>query len=213
MKRFFSYVLVFLLTFDLVSPVYADTSGNARVSDMFEEDRSFVNSEQDSGDTSETDTSLATGEQSLTFDIIKMVLALVLVLALIYFLLKFLQKRTKMYQQVRTLENLGGISLGNNKSVQIVRIGKNIYALGVGDNITLLKEISDEETIHDLLNDQQTNLSINQTFQSFFRKWNKKNKVENDTTTQFKKLFQHELTTMKKEREKVIDRYHSRKED
>src|SRR5699024_12724182 len=60
---------------------------------------------------------------SLIFNVIKMIVALLLVLALIYVLLIFIKKRNKLTQQVKVLDNLGGISVGPNKSIQLVRIG------------------------------------------------------------------------------------------
>src|SRR5690625_1656701 len=64
---------------------------------------------------------------SLFFNIIKMVVALLLVLVLIYLLLLFIRKRNTLFDQAGNLENVGGISVGQNKSIQIVRIGSKMY--------------------------------------------------------------------------------------
>ncbi|WJH33278.1 flagellar biosynthetic protein FliO [Paenibacillus sp. CC-CFT747] len=45
----------------------------------------------------------------------------------------------------RSVKPLGGVPLGQNKSVQIVEIGRKLYVLGVGDSINLISIIEDEE--------------------------------------------------------------------
>ncbi len=97
----------------------------------------------------------AAGGTSTFLNLVKLALALVVVLGLIYVLLKFLNKRNRLFQQVRAMENIGGIALGNNKSVQIVRVGEKVFMLGVGDNVDLLTEIKDEQTIELTEQDQQ----------------------------------------------------------
>ena len=49
------------------------------------------------------------------------------------------------------MKNLGGLSLGAQKSAQLIQIGNRLYIVGVGDNITLLKEIDNEEEMNQLL--------------------------------------------------------------
>ena len=48
------------------------------------------------------------------------------------------------------MKNMGGISLGQQKSVQLVVIGNQYYLIGVGDDIRLLKEITDRTEIETL---------------------------------------------------------------
>ncbi|WP_054751486.1 flagellar biosynthetic protein FliO [Piscibacillus salipiscarius] len=111
-------------------------------------------------------------DRSLFLDFLKMIMALIVVLGLIYFLLKFLQKRSRIYQQSRSLENLGGLSLGANKSVQIVRVGNKYFLIGVGEDVQLLNEIDDEETIQGLLNHQDNETK---SFQDVLKSLQKKN--------------------------------------
>ncbi|MBO8155226.1 MAG: flagellar biosynthetic protein FliO [Bacillaceae bacterium] len=216
MKRFALLILISIIFLFVGHTAHANAADNQNVYDLLNNGATSGDSTNDSPDDSDQNQNSLVSEDakpSLLVDFLKMIIALVLVLGLIYVLLKYLQKRTRIYQQVRTLENLGGISLGNNKSVQLVRIGKKVYALGVGENITFLKEITDEETVSELFNEnQEPNRSINQSFQSIWQKWNK-SKQKQDSATAFKQLFQDELTSMQKEREKAIDRYRGRKED
>lgn len=49
------------------------------------------------------------------------------------------------------LQNLGGIQLGQQKSVQVIRVGDRFFIVGVGDSIQLLDEIRDEAEIQQLV--------------------------------------------------------------
>ncbi|MFD1037975.1 flagellar biosynthetic protein FliO [Virgibacillus byunsanensis] len=143
---------------------------------------------------------------SLIFNLIKLVLALLLVLGLIYGLLKFLNKRNKLFSKVKALENLGGISVGPSKSVQIIRIGSSYYVIGVGDNIEMLQEITDEEMIKDLNDDEEpTKFDPNRLITSLFPK--KENTDEESSKDHFKNLFTTELDKLKKNRTKIINRH------
>ena len=134
----------------------------------------------------------------LLFDLVKMFFALILVLALIYLLLKFLNKRNKLFQQVRALENLGGISVGQNKSIQIVRIGQRFYLIGVGDNVQMLQEITDDDVITDLL--EAENAEKGSLTAPFFRR-----KANNSDQIDFKNMFSAELAKLKQTRNKIIN--------
>lgn len=163
--------------------------------------------EEDTGDkkpnkpVSEADTEADTDTSgSLVFSIVKTVFALLLVLALIYLLLKFLNKRNKLFSQVKALENLGGISVGQSKSIQVVRIGTKVFLVGVGENVELLQEITDEEVKKDLINkdgfDSNTN-STTHLLPSFLQPKKDKQNGENN----FNHLFSKELEKLKKNRE------------
>lgn len=149
---------------------------------------------------------------SLLFDIIKMFFALLLVLVLIYIMLKLLNKRNKMFNQVRHLENLGGISVGQNKSIQIIRIGDKYYVVGVGDNVELLEEITDEKMKQEMLEQgEEKALKIHTFLPAFLQKKKEKKSADQDGRD-FKHLFYNELENLKKNRTSLIDR-NSRRED
>lgn len=86
------------------------------------------------------------GTVGLTFwDFFKMILATVFTVGLLYVLLKFINKKSKLYNRSHIVENLGGTALGGNRSVQLIKVGKRILVVGVGENIQLLSEIDDSE--------------------------------------------------------------------
>lgn len=85
------------------------------------------------------------------WDFARMLFATVFVVALLYFLLKFINKKSKSFQSTKLVENLGGTALGANRSVQIVKIGDQVFIVGVGENVQLLKEINNPEERSQLL--------------------------------------------------------------
>lgn len=144
---------------------------------------------------------------SLFFEIIKIFFALLLVLALIYITLYFLKKRNKLGNRINSLENIGMISVGQNKSVQLVRVADRLYVIGVGEDVTLLQEIEDEALISKILEEKEANsidYSNGLPFASFLQK---KNKGKEDKTRDFKKLFNNELNSLQKNRKNIIDRH------
>src|SRR5690606_15758640 len=64
------------------------------------------------------------------WDFIKMIFATIFVIALLYFLLKFINKRSKQYKSTQLVENLGGTTLGTNRSVQLIKVGEHILVVG-----------------------------------------------------------------------------------
>jgi flagellar protein FliO/FliZ len=88
-----------------------------------------------------------------SWDIAKMIFATAFVIGLLYFLLKFINKKSRTFKSSQLVENLGGASLGASKSIQIIKVGRQLLVVGVGDNIQLLKEIDDEEEYHQIIND------------------------------------------------------------
>lgn len=152
--------------------------------------------------------------ETLALDLIKMVVALIFVLALIYGLLKLLNKRNKMFQKVRTLDNLGGITLGPNRSLQVVRIGSKIYALGVGESVELLTEITDEETVNELLRDDDGQVVGSSPLSALFNSKRKNNNPRQGTSSiQFQQLFNNELSNLKKGRKDMVDRYQQKQKE
>lgn len=86
---------------------------------------------------------------------VKMIAALIVVIALLYGLLRFVNKRAKTFQETKALHLVSGVSLGQNKSVQLVKVGETLLVVGVGDQVQLLKEITDPDEITAILAKQQ----------------------------------------------------------
>lgn len=151
---------------------------------------------------------------SLVWNIIKLVLALAFIIFLIYALLKFVNKRNNLFNNVRTVQNLGGVSLGQNKSIQMVRIGKHVFAVGVGDNVELLTEITDEDTIQELSKStEQEAFKPGALLSSVLPNLNKNSDSNESSSIQFQQLFNSELHSLKKKREQAINKHQQKKED
>ncbi len=159
--------------------------------------------ELDSNQTNATTPQEAESTGSLIWKLIQMVLALGFILVLIYGLLYLLNKRSKTFSKVQTLENMGGISIGQNKSMQIVRIGKQYFVVGVGDNVQLLHEITDEDVKKQLIQsgEQSTERQFNHLLPGF------KKKQAQQSSTSFKSLFAKELEQMKNNRQHIINEH------
>lgn len=140
--------------------------------------------------------------------VIRFLLALALVVVLIYVLLKLMNKFTSKQGQLNSLENLGGVSVGMNKSVQLVKVGTKVYLLGVGDTVELLTEITDQAFIDQLMSNSQVPGAdlFSKVTQSFQQKQSKSednsspNEPRNDS---FSTLFKGELEQMKQKQEKI----------
>jgi len=215
-KKMIMSVLFVILLFIPAEEVGAETQRPPSVNDCLEgdavcEEETAPITENESEDEQEP-IAASNDSNSLLFDLVKMFFALLLVLGLIYIMLKLLNKRNKMFNQIKHLENLGGISVGQNKSIQIIRIGSRFYVVGVGDNVEMLQEITDEKMIDQLsVQEQEKPLSLHMFLPSFLQK-----KSDNTTTDQdarnFKHLFSEELDKLKQNRNKLIKR-NNRRED
>ncbi|MBM7564622.1 flagellar biosynthetic protein FliO [Paenibacillus sacheonensis] len=77
--------------------------------------------------------------------LIWVIVALLIVVGLIVLLIKWLASRNRGWGTTRSLRSLGGIPLGQNKSLQVVELSGRIYVVGVGEDITLLDKIVDPD--------------------------------------------------------------------
>lgn len=140
---------------------------------------------------------------SLAFSFAKMIVALFFVLAIIYIILLLLRRKNKLYQHSKMLENLGGIPLGPNRSVQLIRVGSKVYLVGVGEQIQLITEITEQDVVDSLI--EQTEREETSVLQDFlssrFRKNTEKTKGSND---QFISTLHGELSKLQDNRTELI---------
>ncbi|QHW30056.1 flagellar protein [Paenibacillus rhizovicinus] len=78
--------------------------------------------------------------------LIWVIAALLIVIGLIILLIKWLASRNRGWGTNKALRSLGGIPLGQNKSLQVVELSGRVYVVGVGEDITLLDKIDDPDT-------------------------------------------------------------------
>ncbi|KMJ58649.1 hypothetical protein AB685_12290 [Bacillus sp. LL01] len=146
------------------------------------------------------------------FDFVKMIFALLFVLALLYGALKLINSRNKM-DSGRSVENIGGTNLGNNKSLQLVKVGNSVLVVGVGDSINLLKEITDEEEREQLIQsyrDRSENMTINSDkISGLVKKFKETKKTKNHSA--FSTLLQDQLGQLSKDRQKKMNEMDDKK--
>lgn len=128
--------------------VYAD-DGSGTVSSLFQHQKqeSKQKADKSNGASTAKPSGPTFADTNLFFIFIKLVLALAIVLALIYLLYHFAAKRGGRFQASQLLKNLGGVSVGANRSVQLVQVGDSVLVVGVGDTVTIIKEITNPEII------------------------------------------------------------------
>jgi flagellar protein FliO/FliZ len=116
-----------------LSPLQVVVAADGTVYEQFEE-----NPQQDS----KPDLNQVEGTNvSIVPYVFKFIGSFVLIIALLFFVLKYLSKKTKMYQAGGPIHALGGHSLGNNRSLQMVMIGETLYIVGVGEDVNLIRTI------------------------------------------------------------------------
>ncbi|KFZ43330.1 flagella biosynthesis protein FliZ [Anoxybacillus flavithermus] len=136
------------------------------------------------------------------WDFVKLIAATAFVVLLLYALLKWLNKQNRFYERKGLIQHLGGTSLGMNRTIQIVKVGRRVFVVGVGESIHLLKEITDEQEIEELLKQHEARLdslldkNVWKSLQSFLqRKTNE---------PRFRQLFDRELQQLAEKRKQAM---------
>lgn len=108
--------------------------------------------EKDSpADQSETKVNPEPAKASVVPYALKFIGSFLLILLLLFIVLKYLSKKTRMYAGGGPFHALGGHSLGNNRSLQMVMMGDTLYLLGVGEDVNLIRTIPPGEEQRRLL--------------------------------------------------------------
>ena len=155
------------------------------------------------------------------WDYMKMLFSLGIVLALLIFVLKFLNKKSGNYQQNKVVQNIGGISVGAQKSVQLLHIGDKLYVVGVGEDVHLIKEINDPEEVERLLefyNDKQTMEGgatpyILELAKKFKRSNTEEATEEKEAKQNFGEIFNNKLSELTKSRKSELDKWKEKEKD
>lgn len=156
--------------------------------------------------------------QNFFFLFLQMILALVIVIALILFLLRYVNKKTRSFRSNQVMENIGGVPLGPNRSIQMVKVGERLLIVGVGETIQLLKEISDENEIDKLLEQQNIEVEkIDEPITRFAAAMNqfltKKKKKDHTNEMQFSELLNKQLKDVSHSQKKIHEAMKEHKND
>lgn len=155
----------------------------------------------------------AMNTSSTFMSFLKLIFALFFILLLIYGLYRLVHKKTQSFQDYGTLRNLGGVSVGPNRSVQLIRVGQELLVVGVGEDVKLLKEINDAEVIRDLLNQENNKPSqmgsIWAQLKDWYRDWSKRSKK---TSSTFSTILNDRLKKIQDDRKKTFQTTNEEKE-
>lgn len=106
-------------------------------------------------------------------------------------IMRVLAKKNRMIGSGQSIRSLGGVPLGQNKSIQIVEIGHCLYLVGVGENIQLLEKIDDPDEVA-FLTELLTNKTSPVQFPSvsdWVKKFRNKQTIEEEVTPSYQQVF------------------------
>ncbi|MBD7983541.1 flagellar biosynthetic protein FliO [Sporosarcina sp. Sa2YVA2] len=214
-KKSLSFIVACLLFLTLPSLVaFADSDNDKFLSDLYKTDKDEKDGSPATEDKSEPAADRSKSEAasgSSWGDYVRMIFAFIFVIALLLALLKFLNRKNRMFEQHRLMKNMGGLSLGQQKSVQLVMIGDTYYLVGVGDEVRLLKEIVDPEEVRQLesyFGEDELNTSpgfINKIVTFISERGNARSN-SHEEQDEFKNIFSARLHELKSERKKHLSR-------
>lgn len=141
---------------------------------------------------------------------IQVIIALIVIIGMIVLLIRFLAARNKGWRGEKSLRVMAGVALGQNKSLQIVKIGDSVYIVGVGENITLLDKIDDREKAEELFVSLESPSAPNGVFDivsrlaNRFRKGNDEGQEEWESQKTFRDMLNHKLNGIGRNRKAAM---------
>ena len=206
LRMFFVYLLIFAVLIQVAPTSYAMIDD-----EYFNNSPSNVDSETDADTANSDSASVSVG----LWEYIKVLLSFVLVLGMLIFVLRFLNKRNQNYQQNSIIRNLGGHSVGAQKSVQLLHIGNQIYVVGVGEDVQLLQVISDSKEIEQMIalyNEKYSYTSTSPYVVELFAKFKTKRSSETQSED-FSEILDKRLSEIKQERSDELGRWKEKESD
>ncbi len=82
---------------------------------------------------------------------LQVIVSLAFIIGLMLLLIKIFAHKNRSWMSGRTVRLLGGVPLGQNKSLQIAKVGRTIYLLGVGDNVQMIDKIEESAEVEHIL--------------------------------------------------------------
>lgn len=196
--------LLILAVFLIVPWTVQAKTNSSSVNDCIENPQTCEESPKD--ENSKKDTSLLGTENQtkITFlEVLKLIGSFVFVIGLLYLVLKFLNKKNKLFQGNKMIENIGGVSLGNNRSVQVVKVGERILIVGVGESVQLLKEIEDSAETDRFLQNERNTIEPSTFLNQLFK--NRSNTSSEESSEGFSQLFKRQLDGFSEGRKKIYE--------
>lgn len=186
------YGIAFVLFFFVGTPSPVDAEEEPSVIDWLDDEQ--PNGQTDGKESEENVELNHSNDKSPVLLIGQLIFYTLIILVLIYGLIKFLALKQKKLQPNQAVNMIGGTSLGNNKSLQLVKVAGKVYLIGVADQITLIKEFSDSDAITTI----ESDLEKQPTF--FTNSWFgfPKKHPHTNQNGDFEQLFNQSLNKQKK---------------
>ena len=116
-----------------------------------------------------------------------------------------------MFKSTQLIENLGGTTLGANRSVQLIKVGNRLLLVGVGENIQLLKEIENEQPCEQIILEYNNQInqvgSPNDIISKILKRVQGKENQKDEQKPPFQTLLKKQLDDLSKERKKAFERF------
>ncbi len=140
--------------------------------------------------------------------LLQMIAALVVIIALIYIMLRFVSKRTRSFREHQTIQSIGGVPLGTNRSLQMIKLGNRILVIGVGETIQLIKEIDDKAEVDKILAQQESEFERIEQPLTKASTWinqlvTKKRQDSKENTLDFSELLNKQLKDVSKSQKQI----------
>lgn len=194
-----SVMILIFFTMIGYTPSPANAEGEPSVVDWLEDGQK--NAQSDDKEPKANDELENANERSPMLLIGQLIFYTIVILVLIYALIKFLAIKQKKLQPNQAISLIGGTTLGNNKSLQLVKVGGKVYLIGVADQITLIKEFSNKEEIRLLESDQDMQSAFfSNSWLGFLKKQREENQKGN-----FEQLFNQSLNKQKEKQNQLED--------
>lgn len=221
MKRLIQVFIVVLLCNVLLN-VAPEKVALANTNSNVVDDEYLQNLNKDKKDTPTVSDEKSKNEETVGltfFDYVKTLFFLIVVLAILIYVLKFIGKKSASYQQNSIVKNLGGTSLGAQKSVQLIRIGDKIYVIGVGDDVQLIKEITDPNEVEEILNQYNERQTISTSApklldaaKNLLNSTKKDDSLTNENND-FGNIFKKKIADITKERHSELEKWKEKERD
>lgn len=216
--------VLLLLTFGIQLDVDAAIDSNESIEEYYKNKNKDINEEKESQEKMEkspetTDEPVSEGVSVTAWDYIKMIFALLFVVALLYGLLRFVNSRNKTFQTNQLIQNLGGIGVGQGKSLQLMQVGNSIFLVGIGEDITLLKEITDPAEIETLTKIYEEKVDIGNSIPYVseligrLREKETSNSKMESKNPSFDETFQKRLQEIQKDRSNLLKEWKTKESD
>ncbi|WP_077617826.1 flagellar biosynthetic protein FliO [Bacillus sinesaloumensis] len=204
--KYIKKVLIALIFFHVLLVTFPVQAADGQIDKSVSDTLGNQEEKNDEQETNQNEDIVQPANELTAGDFFRMIFTTLFVLALIYFLLKFVNKRNRMNNQNRFIENLGGTSLGTNRSIQIVKVGERILVVGVGESIQLLKEIEETDEINEILEQHNATLeSMIKPRDVINRFFEKRNEAKDKDKPLFSSILQKQLTELKQGRKKIVE--------